>query len=126
MRTLVQTLEAKCWEIQRDVDNFDTKLAALQTKGLPTLLTGAGRLLMCDQYATRLNNYVTNQLTTASISQAQVGPPLGQTLYERLENLFYMEHEINHLFEMLPNYYKYTEADETLVRIQKHQLPPED
>ena len=37
-----------------------------------------------------------------------------------------MEHEINHLFEMPPNYYKYTEADETLVKIQQHQLPPED
>ena len=37
-----------------------------------------------------------------------------------------MEHEIRHLFEVPPNYYKYTEADETLVKIQRHQLPTEE
>jgi len=93
------------------VDNFEIKLTALQTRGLPSLLTSAGKLLTCDQYATRLNNYVTNQLTVASSSTAKAGPPSGQTLYDRLESLFYIEHEINHLFEMPPHYYKYTEAD---------------
>jgi len=27
---------------------------------------------------------------------------------------------------MPPNYYKYTEVDEMLIKIQRHQLPPED
>jgi len=66
----VQTLEARCREIQRDVDNFEIKLAALQTKGLPSLLTGARRLLTRDQYATRLHNSVRNQLTASSGSPA--------------------------------------------------------
>jgi len=126
LRGFVKTLEARCREMQRDVDNFEIKLAALQTKGLPSLLTSAGRLLTCEQYATRLNNYVTNQLTASSSSPVQARPPSGQTLYDKLESLFYMEHEVNHLFEMPPNYYKYTKADETLVKIQRHQLPPED
>ena len=60
LRSFVQTLEARCRDIQRDVDNFDVKLAALQTRGLPSLLTSAGKLLTCDQYATRLNNFVNN------------------------------------------------------------------
>jgi len=98
----------------------------LQTKGLPSLLTSAGKLLTRDQYATRVNNFVTNQLTAASSSTSEAEPPSGQSLYDKLENLFYMEHEINHLFEMPPNYYKYTEADETLIKIQQHQLPPQD
>lgn len=125
-RSFVQTLEARYREIQRDVDNFDTKLAALQTRGFPSLLTSVGKFLTRDQYATRINNYATNQFTTASSSTTEARPPSGQTLYDRLESLFYMEHEVNHLFEMLPNYYKYTEADDTLVKIQQHQLPPED
>jgi len=126
LRGFVQTLEARCREMQKDVDNFEIKLAALQTKGLPSLLTSVGRLLTREQYATRLNNYVTNQLTASSSSPAQAGPPSGQTLYDKMENLFYMKHEVNHLFEMPPNYYKYTEADETLIKIQRHQIPPED
>ena len=45
LRGFVQTLEARCQEMQKDVDNFEIKLATLQTKGLPSLLTNIGRLL---------------------------------------------------------------------------------
>ena len=112
--------------MQNDIDNFRLKIATLQSKGLPNLFTGAKILLTREQYATKVNNYVTNQLIASSSSPAEAGPPLGQTLYDKLENLFYIEHEVNHLFEMPPNYYKYTEADEMLIKIQRHQLPPED
>lgn len=77
LRGFVQTLEARCWEMQKDVDNFEIKLATLQTKGFPNLLTRARRLLTRDQYASRLNNYVTSQLTASLSSPAQVGPPSG-------------------------------------------------
>ena len=120
LRGFVQTLEGKCREMQKDIDNFRLKIATLQRKGLPSLLTGAGRLLTREQYTTRVNNYVTNQLTASSSSPAEKGPPSVQTLYDKLENLFYIEHEVNHLFEMPPNYYKYTEADEMLIKIQWH------
>lgn len=122
----MQNLEARCREMQKDIDNFEVKLVALQCKGFPNLVTSVGRLLTREKYATRINNYVINQLTASSSSPAQAGPPSGQTLYDKLENLFYIEHEVNHLFEMPPNYYKYIEADETLIKIKRHQLPPED
>jgi len=89
-------------------------------------LTSAGRLLTRKQYATKVNNYVTNQIVASSSSPAEAGPPSGQNLYDKLENLFYIEHEINHLFDIPPNYYKYIEANETRIKIQRHQLPPED
>jgi len=89
-------------------------------------LTTAGRLLTREQYATRVNNYVTNQITTSSSSSEETGPPYGQTLYDKLENLFYIENEINHLFEVPLNFYKYIEANETLIKIQRHQLPHDD
>lgn len=121
----VQTLEARCREMQKYVDNFEVKLAALQCKGFPILLTSTGRLLTREKYESRLNNYVTNQLTTSG-SSAEEGPPSGKNLYDKLENLFYIEHEVNNLFEMPTNYYKYTKADETLIKIQRHQIPLED
>jgi len=70
LRGFVQTLERKCQEMQKDIDNFELKLAALQSNGFPSLLTNAGRLLTRDQYATRVKNYVTNQITTSSSSPA--------------------------------------------------------
>ena len=69
--------------------------------------------------------YVTNQITVSSSSSEDTGPPSGQSLYDKLENLFIIEHEINHLFEVKPNFYRYTEVDEILVKIKRHQLPTE-
>jgi len=83
-------------------------------------------LLSHEQYAKRVNNYASNQITSSSSISQETGPPSGRSLYDKLENLFYIEHEINHLFEVPPNYYKYTEADETLIKIQRLQLPTED
>ena len=77
------------------------------------------------RYATRMNNYISNQITASTSTSEETRPPSGQSLYDKLENLFYIEHEINHLFEVSPNFYRYTEANETLIKIQRHQLPKE-
>ena len=112
--------------MQAEINDFKIKFATLQRKGLPSLLTSAGRLLSHEKYANRVNNYASNQITTSSSTSEETGPPFGQILYEKLENLFYIEHEINHLSGVHPNFYRYTEADETLIKIQRHQLPTED
>ena len=126
LRNYVQTLEIKCQEMQVEVNEFITKITTLHSRGLPSLVTSAGRLLSHMYYAKRVNNYASNQITTSSSTSEEIGPPSGQSLYDKLENLFYIEHEIRHLFEVPPNYYKYTETDETLTKIQRHQLPTED
>ena len=77
-----------------------------------------------NQYMTRINNYVEKQITSSSNSIEEAVPPSGQSLYDKLKNMFFIEHEINHLFEVPPNFYRHTEADETLVKMRRHQLPP--
>lgn len=125
LRNYVQTLDRRCQEMQTEVNEFIAKITALHNRGLPSLETSAGRLLSHEHYARRVNNYAANQITASASLLEETGPPFGQTLYEKLENLFFIEHEIKHLFEVPPNYYKYTEADETLIKIQRHQLPTE-
>ena len=126
LRGFLQTLERKCQEMQAKINTFKAKFVALQNRGLPSLLTSGGKLLTHEQYARRVDKCVSNQIIASSSSSEQVGPPFGQILYENLEGLFFIEHEINHLFEAEPNFYRYTEADETLIKIQRHQLPTED
>jgi len=126
LRNFVQTVERKCQEMQAEVDDYKLKTGALQDKGLPSLLTGAGRLLTRQQYATRMTNFIANQITASTSTSEEAGPPSGQNLYNKLENLFYIDHEINHLFEVPPNFYRYTEADETLIKIRRHKLPKDD
>ena len=69
---------------------------------------------------------MSNQITASSSSSEQARLPSGKILYDKLEGLFFIEHEINHLFEAEPNFYRYTEADETLIKIQRNQFPTED
>ena len=126
LRNFTQTLERKCQGMKVEINEFRAKMAILQDKGLPSLVTGTGQLLLYNQYMKRINNYVENQITASSSSTEEAGPPSGKTLYEKLENLFFIEHEINHLFEVPPNFYRHTEADETVVKMRRHQLPPAD
>lgn len=112
--------------MQAEVNEFRIKFAALQSRGLPSLVTSAGRLLSHEHYANRVNNYASNQITASSSTLEETGAPSGQCIYDKLENLFYIEHEINHLFEVQRNFYRYTEADETKIKIQRHQLPTEN
>ena len=126
LRNYVQTVERKCYEIQAEVDEYQLKMAALQAKGLPSLLSGAGRLISKEQYTNRMATYIENQITASGSTPERAGPPTGQSLYTKLEGLFFIENEANHLFETPPNFWRYTEADETLIKIRRHQMPKED
>jgi len=106
LRNYVQTLERKCQDIQVGVNAFATKITALYGRGLPSLVNTVGRLLPHEKYAKKVKNYITQQLTALTSTPEGVGPPTGQEIYDKLQNLFYIEHEINHLFEVPPNYYK--------------------
>ena len=70
--------------------------------------------------------YIENQITASASTSQETGPPTGQSLYNKLEGLFFIESEVKHLFEIPPNFYRYTEADETLIKIRRHQMPKED
>ena len=103
--------------MQVEGDDYKLRMGALQGKGLPNLLTGAGRLLTREQYATKMSNFISNQITASTSTSEETRLPSRQSLYDKLEKLFYIEHEINHLFEVPPNFYKYTKAGETFIKI---------
>lgn len=98
MKNFVKNLERKCQEMQAEINAFTKNFSILHRKGLPNLLTSNQRLLTHEQYAHRVNTYVTNQITTSSSTSEDTVPPSRQSLYDKLENLFYIEHEITHLF----------------------------
>ena len=99
---------------------------ALQNRGLPSLTEPSGRLLSHEKYAKRVNTFASNQISEPASTSAEVGPATGQTLFNRVERLFFIMNEITHLFDGPPNFYKYTEADETMGSILRHQLPTQE
>jgi len=126
LRTLVQTLERRSQDMQTEINKFMDKFIALQNRGLPNLMGSAGRLLSHENYAKRVNTFATNQIAEKPSTSGESGPASGQNLYNRVESLFFIMNEINHLFDVPLNFYKYTEADETIEAILRHQFPTQE
>ena len=52
--------------------------------------------------------------------------PTGKVLYDTLENLFFLEHKVKHLFVIKPKFSKYIETNEIYRRMLKVNLPEDE
>ena len=95
----------------------------LQSKGLPSPLVSPNKLMSHQDYVTKLNQYADNQAVLSTSSSATKAFPNGKVLYDSLENLFYLEHEVKHLFLIQPTFFRYTKTDETLRKLQRTRIP---
>lgn len=98
MITLMQNLERKSQDMQVEVNSFVERFVFLHEMGLLSLLGRNERLLRQIEYAHKLNKHVVDQVNASSSTPEEKALPSGQTLYNNLENLFYIEHEVKHLF----------------------------
>lgn len=71
----------------------------------------------------KLNKYAGDQTSSSTSALGIKALPTGRVLYDSLENLFYIEHEVKHLFQLRPNFFRYKETYETLRKLQKHRFP---
>jgi len=66
------------------------------------------------------------QTKSQASSSTMKALPTGKVLYDGLENLFYIEHEVKHLFTVQPNFAKYTEAGEIYKKLIRMKIPNEE
>lgn len=105
------------------INGFMEKFDILHNKGLPSPLVINHTLMRHKYYVEKLNNYAGNE-AGSSISTTWIKAlPTGRVLYDSLENLFYVEHELKQLFPIQPKFFRYTEIDETLRKPQKTKIP---
>lgn len=64
-----------------------------------------------------------NQARSSTSASGIKAFPTGPVLYDNLENLFYVEHEMKQLFPIQSTFFRYTEIDETLRKIQNMRIP---
>ena len=112
--------------MQADINKFQNRFMALQDRGLPSIIDPSGKLLSHEKYVKRVSNFAATQIAEAPSTSSEAGPVTGKILFDRVDNLFFIRNEIAHLFDEPPHFYKYTEADETMGSILKHQLPAPD
>jgi len=63
------------------------------------------------------------QADSQASSSALKALPTRKVLYDGLENIFYIEHGVKHLFPVQPNFVKYTEVDEIYRKLRRTRIP---
>lgn len=71
-----------------------------------------------EDYNKKIREATKDQVNTSSIKAL----PIGKVLYQTFENLFYLQHEVKHVFINKPTFSKYTEADEIYRKMLKIEL----
>jgi len=95
------------------------KFQILRDKGLPSPMVINDKLMTQLDYSDRHRRLAKEQASSSGIKAL----PIGKVLYDTLEDLFFLEHEVKHLFLNKPNFAKYIEAGEVYRRILKMRLP---
>lgn len=117
-RNLMLNLEKRCESIQADIDSFMTKYGILREKGLPSPMAINDKMMTQEDYIEIINKLAKNQVSTSGVKSF----PTGKVLYDSLENLFYIEHEVKQLFTSKPNFSRYTKADEIYRKMVRMKL----
>lgn len=103
-RNLMLNLEKKCHNLQVGIDRFMAKLQNLRDKGLPNPMVINDKLMTQLDYVDRLEKLSKEQASTSGVKAL----PTEKVLYDTLENIFFVEHEVKHLFVTKPNFSKYS------------------
>ena len=109
--------------MQEKINAFMKRFDILQSKGLPSPLVINDKLMRHIDYVEKVNQYARNQVGPSTSASTSKALPTGRVLYDNLENLFYVEHEIKHLFPIQSTFFRYTESDETLRKLQRTRIP---
>jgi len=108
--------------MQEYIDEFMRKFDILRSKGLPSPLVINDKLMVQDDYVKKLHQQANCQASSSVVKALSTR----NVLYDGLENLFYIAHEVKHLFPVQPNFVKYTEADEIYRKLTRIRMPKDD
>ena len=117
----MQNLERRCFDMQQEIIEFRERFDFLVNKGLPNPMISEDKIMDLENYMEKLKKHAHDQASSSIISLEET-LPTGKNLHDRLKDLFYLEYEVKHLFPNQPNFFKYTEADETLRKLQRTRI----
>ena len=100
------------------IARFMMKFDVLRQKGLPNPLVIHEKLMNRDEYDKKLREVAKEQVNLPTSH----GIPTGKVIYKNLENLFYLQHEVKHVFINKPTFSNYPEADDIFIRMMKIKL----
>ena len=121
-RNLVVNLEEKCHNMQVGIHRFMAKFQILRDKGLPSPMVIHDKLVTQLDYTDILRKLEKDQASTSGIKAL----PTGKVLYDTLQDLFFLEHEVKHLYINKPVFAKNIVVDEIYMKMINIQLLDEE
>ena len=115
----MRQLEEKCEFMITTITGFLVKFTNLRQKGLPDIMVLNDKLMPQNYYDKKIRYFAKEHVNKPS----GPGIPTGKVLLKNFEDLFYLQHEIKHLFVIKPMFAKYTEADENFRKLKNLQIP---
>ena len=101
------------------ITRFMIKFDVIRKKCLPNPLVINDRLMEWDDYDKKIREFAKEQVNNSALQ----GIPSRKVLHKIFENLFYLQHEIKHIFVDKPTFSKYIEADENFRTMMKIKFP---
>ena len=82
------------------ITRFMIKFDVLRPKDLPNPLVINDKLMKQDDYDKKIREFSKEQVKNSALQ----GIPIGKVLYKNFENLFYLQHEVKHIFVNKPTF----------------------
>ena len=121
-KTLMNYLEEKCESMNIAITKFMVKYTNLRQKGLPDIHVFNEKLMPQKNYDKKIKEFAKEQVS----KPLPQGTPTGKVLFQHFEDLFFLQHEIKHLFVFKPNFAKYTEENENFRKLKNVKIPSEE
>ena len=121
-KNLIVRLEEKCHSLDITVNRFFSRIEPLTQKGLSSLFVINDKLITRQDYVKKLSKIARD---TAKFSNIK-GTMTGKAFLEALSNDLFIQHEVNHIFVVKPNFSKYTKVDEIYRKVSNLTVPDED
>ena len=115
----MNNLEERCDTMNLSISKFKTKYDLLLGAGLPNIHGFNENLMTQKDYDNKIRAHAKEQAK----KPLPQGSPSGKVLLGHFENLFFLQHEIKHMFMVKPNFSKYTEVDESCRKLRSMNIP---
>ena len=91
-------------------------------KGLPDIHVFNENLMPQKDQDKKIREFAKEQVNKVPAARN----PTGKVLLQCFEDLFFLQHEIKHLFVIKPTFARYTKADENFRKMKNIQIPKEE
>ena len=115
----MNNLKEKCDAMNFSITKFLAKYTMLRQAGIPDIHVFNEKLMDQKQYDKKIRDHAKEQVN----KPLPQGSPTGKVVLQYIEDLFFLQNEIKHLFVIKTKFSKHTDADESFRKLKSVRIP---